>query len=125
MRTVFYSWQSDLANATNRGFIEECLDRAIKELHEEDGVKVLEADRDTKGQSGSPDIAETIFDKIDRCSAFLADMSFINGPKAEQPDASPVIPCDCTRLTPNPNVMAEWGRATKAVGFERIIAVLN
>lgn len=49
MRTVFYSWQSDLPNATNRGFIEDCLDRALEELHAE-GVRVLEADRDTKGE---------------------------------------------------------------------------
>ena len=33
MRTVFYSWQSDLPNATNRGFIEDCLERALEDLH--------------------------------------------------------------------------------------------
>lgn len=126
MRTVFYSWQSDLPNATNRGFIEDCLERAIDELHKDEKVRVFEPDRDTQGESGSPDIADTIFDKIDRCAAFVADVSFINGMEREQPkDGSELLPCDCTRLTPNPNVMCEWGRATKSVGIERIISVLN
>ena len=31
-RTIFYSWQSDLSNSTNRGFIEECIEKAIKEI---------------------------------------------------------------------------------------------
>jgi hypothetical protein len=126
MRTVFYSWQSDLQNSTNRGFIEDCLERAIDELHADDRIRVFEPDRDTQGESGSPDITDTIFDKIDRCAAFVADVSFINGMKRAQPDDGSVLPpCECTRLTPNPNVMCEWGRATKSVGFERIITVLN
>src|SRR5690242_12624579 len=29
---IFYAWQSDLPNATNRGFIEDALDLAMKEL---------------------------------------------------------------------------------------------
>jgi hypothetical protein len=30
--TVFYSWQSDLPNKTNRGFIKDALEGACKEL---------------------------------------------------------------------------------------------
>ena len=36
---IFYSWQSDLANSTNRGFIEDCLKKAVKNLKKE-GVNV-------------------------------------------------------------------------------------
>ncbi|HJT31720.1 MAG TPA: hypothetical protein VJ783_06670 [Pirellulales bacterium] len=127
MRTLFYSWQSDLPNSTNRGFIEECIERALKELGKEDGVKVFEPDRDTQGTSGSPNIAETIFAKIDKCSAFVADVSFINGARTDPDNGSMAAACDgsCTRLTPNPNVMAEWGWACRSVGFERVICVLN
>jgi hypothetical protein len=31
-RTVFYSWQSDLPNAVNRGMIGDSLDRAVKAI---------------------------------------------------------------------------------------------
>lgn len=123
MQTVFYSWQSDLPNSTNRGFIEDCLNKAIKELKAEGTVQVEPCvDRDTQGTPGSPDIADTIFQKIDDCAVFVADVSFINGRRNPPSDQKP---CDCTRLVPNPNVMAEWGRATKSVDYERIICVFN
>lgn len=112
----------------NRGFIQDCLEKAIRELKAEGTVAVEPAlDRDTEGRPGSPDIADTIFEKIDECSAFVADVSFINGCKN---NTSPAFAnegkrCSCTRLTPNPNVIGEWGRATRSVGFDRIICVLN
>jgi hypothetical protein len=63
---IFYSWQSDLANATNRGFIEKALENAAKFIRNDDSIKVEPViDRDTKDVPGSPDIAHTIFDKIE------------------------------------------------------------
>ncbi|HEY2412398.1 MAG TPA: hypothetical protein VGI40_09160 [Pirellulaceae bacterium] len=80
MQTIFYSWQSDLPNSTNRGFIGDCLEKAIKELRAEGSLGVDPAlDRDTQGVPGSPDIADTIFEKIDKCSMFVGDVSLING----------------------------------------------
>src|ERR1043165_1253907 len=38
--TIFYSWQSDLPNSTNRGFIEDCLERAMKELRADEDLKL-------------------------------------------------------------------------------------
>ena len=125
MQTVFYSWQSDLPNSTNRGFIEDCLDRAIDELNMDGSVRVFSVvDRDTQGETGSPDIIDTIFNKIPRSQAFVADVSFVNGTKQDS-DEQPATRCDCTRLTPNPNVMAETGFAMSAIGFERVVYVLN
>ena len=37
----------------------------------------IEADRDTKGKFGPPDIAQTIFSKIDDCDIFIADVSAV------------------------------------------------
>ena len=37
----------------------------------------IEADRDTKGEFGSPDIAQIIFSKIDDCDIFIADVSAV------------------------------------------------
>jgi hypothetical protein len=121
MKTIFYSWQSDLPNAANRSFIEGCLEKAIKELHVEGSLEVEACiDRDTAGVPGSPDIVQTIFDKIDKAAMFVGDVSFINGCKQHESKG-----CKCTRQTPNPNVAIELGRAMKSIGFDRIACVFN
>lgn len=53
MKTVFYAWQSDLPNKTNRGFLESCLERAIEKANSaltNDDRLVL--DKDTQGVAG-------------------------------------------------------------------------
>ncbi len=54
---IFYSWQSDLPSSETRGLIQDGISAAIKLLR--DTVEI-EADRDTKGEYGSPDIVQTI-----------------------------------------------------------------
>lgn len=72
---IFYSWQSDLPNSETRGLIQDSISSAVKMLR--DTVEI-EADRDTKGEYGSPDIVQTIFSKIDECDIFIADVSIVN-----------------------------------------------
>ena len=38
--TIFFSWQSDSPRPTNHSFIEDCLERAIKELKRDEDLKV-------------------------------------------------------------------------------------
>jgi hypothetical protein len=112
-RVVFYSWQSDLPNATNRGLIESALETAARAIAGDDTVNVEPViDRDTEGIAGSPDIASTIFAKIDAAAIVVADVSIINN-ATEQ------------RCAPNPNVLIEVGYALKALSFERVILVFN
>ena len=60
MSVVFYSWQSDLPNATNRGFIQTALEKAAKAIREDDSIHVEPVvDRDIQGVPGSPNIAAT------------------------------------------------------------------
>lgn len=110
---VFYSWQSDLPNATNRGFIGKTLENAAKSIRADDSIKVEPViDRDTAGVPGSPDIAKTIFDKIEQSHVFVCDVSIINkGSKF--------------RKAPNPNVLLELGYAIKTLGEQRILMVMN
>ena len=64
-RIVFYSWQSDLPNAANRGFIEQALENAVSGIAKDQSVAVEPVvDRDTQGVPGVPDISSTIFAKI-------------------------------------------------------------
>jgi hypothetical protein len=111
-KTIFYSWQSDLPNNKNRGFIGGCIEQAVKSIQVDSIHLEVAVDRDTKGISGTPDIASTIFSKIDNTTIFIADISFIN---PNSPD----------RKCPNPNVLVELGYAAKTIGWNNIICVFN
>ena len=113
--TVFFSWQSDLPNSIGRGFIGDALEKAIRDLNKKGEHKLdIAIDRDTKDTPGSPDIKSTIFDKIERADAFVADISIITG--SRQPKK---------RFSPNPNVLIELGFAISILSWDRIILVSN
>ena len=110
---IFYSWQSDLPNSTNRSFIQTALERAAQSIRNDPAIAVEPVvDRDTTGVPGSPDIADTILEKIDSCQVFVCDVSIIN-------------PDDGQRPTPNPNVLLELGFALKRLGWPYIIMIFN
>jgi len=69
-------------------------------------------DQDARGALGSPEISSTILQKIEKCSAFVADVT-------------PVGTLVNARPTPNPNVLFELGYAWRTIGENRIILVLN
>ena len=111
--SVFYSWQSDLPNTLNRGLIRKALDEAIHAINADlDVEEAIRVDQDTEGVPGSPPITETILKKIEECSVFVPDVSFVCG-------------TDKTRKLPNPNVMIEYGYSLKVCGDERRIPVFN
>ncbi|HEV3436186.1 MAG TPA: hypothetical protein VG122_02440 [Gemmata sp.] len=110
--TVFYSWQTDLPPSTNRSLIEKALERAVKVIRSDGSLSVEpRLDQATQDVPGAPDIAHTIFEKIDSAGAFVADVSIIN------PSAA--------LLTPNPNVLIELGYALHSLGRNRIVLVMN
>lgn len=111
-KSIFYSWQSDSPNNKNRSFIETCIKKSIENIQSDDINLDVAIDRDTKETIGTPDIASTIFSKIDNTSIFIADISFIN-------------PNSDGRKTPNPNVLVELGYAAKTIGWKNIICVFN
>jgi hypothetical protein len=108
---IFYSWQSDTDQKINRYFIQDALLKIAKNFEKENIFKI-EIDQATRDEPGSPDISATIFRKIDECTIFVADISFINE-------------VDSKRRTPNPNVLIELGYAIKKHGYEKAILVFN
>lgn len=113
MKKIFYSWESDLPNNTNRGFIQNALEKAVKKLNQQTAIGLDTAiDRDTLGLPGSPDITESIFKKIDESIAFVCDVSIISNSTSKKP-------------TPNPNVLVELGYAIKSLTWDNIIMVAN
>lgn len=131
---VFYSWQSDLPKNKNRYFIDSCIKEAIKNCNKEiEGTEIL-ADRDTEGLTGSPDIAQSIFDKINECDLFIADVSIVNPQTITDNSVKDRNSNDYAinnepekkkRYTPNPNVLIELGYAVHCLGWERIICIIN
>jgi hypothetical protein len=110
--TVFYSWQSDLINDTNNRTIATCLKQAMLDVEKETENIHLLFDEATRGESGSPEIPTTIFNKISKSDIFVSDITTIN---SDYPG----------RKSPNPNVLIELGYAVAQLGWERIIMVYN
>ncbi|MBX9654946.1 hypothetical protein K2Y11_15145 [bacterium] len=116
-RTIFYSWQADISASTNRTFIADCLERAINQLKSDGKLNLeLNIDRDTSGVGGSPDIANTIFEKIANSHVFVGDVTIIGNVTIDDSKVRPV---------PNPNVLVELGYAASGIGWDKIILVVN
>ncbi|KAA9346799.1 TIR domain-containing protein [Larkinella humicola] len=117
---AFYSWQSDLDAKNNKNLISSCVEKAKKEINKKN-ISNLEfeigIDRDTKNKSGSPSIADTIFEKISKADIFICDITIINNSSADGRIEK--------RLTPNPNVLIELGFAVHVLGWERVILINN
>jgi hypothetical protein len=116
-RTVFFSWQVDRPSREGRNLIEKALEKAISGIAHGATVEQAErqrlvVDKDTKGVPGSPPIFTTILGKIEKAAVFVPDLTFV----ATRPDGRP---------TPNPNILIEYGWALKALGYRRIIPVMN
>ncbi len=111
--TVFYAWQSDRDQKGNRHFIRRALDDAARRINDDDALGVeFKVDADTEGVLGTPAVTETILGKIRSSDIFVPDLTFI----AET---------DAGKLTPNPNVMVEYGYALRALTFEAMMPVMN
>ncbi|WP_049945275.1 hypothetical protein [Butyrivibrio sp. AC2005] len=138
---VFFSWQSDLPGNKTKQFIDECIKESIEKCNDDvKGIEIL-ADRDTQGKTGSPNIMQTIFEKIDECDLFIADVSIVNSHGISQEDyteddaivldggTAAGRPKDSKktqfRYTPNPNVLIELGYAVKCLGWEKVLCFLN
>jgi hypothetical protein len=110
---VFYSWQADLPAKDHRNLIETALKNAIETINKEESVvHELILDRDTKGVAGAPVIAQTIFGKVDQCTAFVADVTIVG----RLTSGKAVI---------NSNVSIELGYAFKAIPESGLILLVN
>jgi hypothetical protein len=111
---LFYSWQSTLKR--QRTIIEKSINVALKKIKKDVNI-VIALDRDTKNRSGSIDIAQEIFNKINSTSIFVGDITFIN--------VNRYFKFFQKKKLPNPNVLLELGYAVRKLGWERIILIFN
>lgn len=110
---IFYSWQSDLNEKTNKIAIRLFIEEAIKRIKQNDDDIEIIIDEDARGNPGSKNIAEELMRKIRNSDIFIADVSIING------DGGGL------RKTPNPNVLYELGFASSRLGWDRILLIFN
>ena len=113
VNSIFFAWQLDRKADDNKSFIWDSIKSACAELQNEMSPELSpRPEKDTEGVSGSPNIIQTIFRKIDECSIFVADVTFI-------------AKTDSNKYIPNPNVLLELGYAVRTIGWERTVLVLN
>lgn len=110
--SIFYSWQSDSPAASNRNAIANALKKARVALEARTKGTII-IDEATREAPGSPNIPQTILDKIRQSDAFVCDITTINKP------------APAGRPTPNPNVVFELGYAVAQLGWGRIILLFN
>jgi len=75
----------------------------------------LRIESDTAGVSGTPDIAQTIFDKISSAEIAVFDVTPVTS----------ITKGSTRKLIPNPNVLIELGYAAHSIGWNRIVCVMN
>jgi hypothetical protein len=131
MAKIFYSWQSKSTD-TNRNFIREALVNAARHIRDDGSIKakpeIIEA---VRGQPGSPDIARSIFERIDESLVFVCDVSIINASAVEVEGmifnnaGVPNLKSKPTKPTSNPNVLVELGYAIAHLKPERVLMVMN
>jgi hypothetical protein len=125
---IFWSWQSDTPGKIGRHFVRDALTEAIEVLKQPNEIEepseretreAIELDHDRKGVPGSPDLAQTIFRKIEQAAVFVADVTLVGE----------VTVLDKKREEPkkliNPNVAIEYGYALRALTDERILLLQN
>ena len=112
---IFYAWQTDLPDETNRRLIRESLRTACSAIEDEFKSEHLrlELDEATRGESGSPNIPQSIQKKIEESDIFIADITTVNKPARK------------SKKTPNPNVVFELGYAVAHLGWSRVILLFN
>jgi hypothetical protein len=117
--SIFWSWQSDAPAESNRRFIREALDAAVEEIAV--GSEIVDSPRVESGMEnvpGTPDVAQIMFDRIERSDVFIGDVTLVGRIKAPQKGKK-------GKLCPNPNVMAEMGYAAGRMGWDRVVCVMN
>ena len=97
MNTVFFSWQSDYPDT--RTFVMRALEDAIDAFNQRaEPEDHLRLDEDARNSPGWADIANVLFQKIQSCTVFVADITPINDTSTRR-EAVPNPECNVrTRL---------------------------
>jgi hypothetical protein len=73
-----------------------------------------------EGTPGSPEVASIMFEKIEKASIFIGDMTLVGKIPIPSSDEG-----DSFKSSINPNVAIEMGYAAGILGWDRVICVMN
>lgn len=131
---VFWSWQSDTPGKTGRHFVRDAIQKAIEALRTAPDVEeptaafdreTIHLDSDRQGVSGSPDLAATIFAKIDAAAVMIADVTPVGRGAVKMSEDGAEMP---GKALMNPNVAIELGYSLSKPGEgggNRLLMVCN
>lgn len=125
--TIFYSWQTSTETKYNKNFINTCIEKAIQKVKKKPEFQAIDFNllEGVRNEPGSPPVASKIIDeRIPNCDIFIADLSVVSQiPKL----IINLLNWFGYKIRPaqNNNVINEHGVAYNALGFEKIIGVLN
>ena len=108
---IFFSWASENKNLSK---LRRAIGEAIKTLNETwNGAITFLYDEATRNKSGSPDITQSIKEKISCSDCAIFDLSLYYGADENK------------KFSPNPNVIFEYGYAVSMIGEKRCITLLD
>ena len=123
---IFWSWQSDTPGKIGRFLIRDALRDAVDQLKQSPEIQeprraALHLDHDIQGVPGTPDLANTIFEKIGNSEVVLADATVVGKvfPSAETEGET------SSKKLINSNVAIELGYALSALTDRKVLLVFN
>jgi len=125
--TIFYSWQSDTDPKYNWSLIRDCINTAMKSIENKGQLKGIyfnDLQESTSNIPGTPDIVQTIEERIDYCDIFIGDLTITNS----YPWVLNALKSDPKldyKFSPNSNAYGEFNRAFGNHSSVSIIAVMN
>ena len=111
MTTVFFSWQSDIAQHSTTRAIRNAIATAAAAATAKFGTTVVPEEA-TRNVPGSPYIPFKLAEKILKSDIFIADITT-------------VALTSSSKSVPNPNVAYELGLAAAHLGWDRVILLFN
>ncbi|MDD4617112.1 MAG: hypothetical protein PHW76_08405 [Alphaproteobacteria bacterium] len=129
---IFWSWQSDTPGKTGRHFVRKTLEEAVEKLRQpkEDideppanaRADELHIDAGREKVKGSPNLADTILEKIANSACLVADVTPVGyGPARKNEQGKDIPP----KALMNPNVAIEVGWGMRNIPENGFLMVLN
>jgi hypothetical protein len=129
---IFWAWQSDTPGKIGRFFVRDALRDAIAILKQAPDIEeptaranreALHLDQDRQGVPGSPDLARTIFDKIDASKVVVADVTLV-GQTADATDRAGNVELPFDLRHKGGAIVFELARS-KLGKFDRLTAITS
>lgn len=130
--TVFFSWQTETEpqGFNNKSFLIDCILKCLKEIQDKGQLKgvTFEFKEGLRGEPGTPDVAQKMFELIDNCDIFIGDFTVVQSLHPLTRFLSKYCGLkNFIRKTPNSNVFGEFNRALGRHDdfYKQIILVRN